>query len=101
VTPDQVDDAERAHLFDLARVAGPAGIVSPKRRRPTTKVRPAVMRIVESMAAPAIVRNGNLDYVAANPLGLALYAPVFEPGSRSQEALGLLASWTTTPASNT
>jgi transcriptional regulator with XRE-family HTH domain len=81
----QLDEAERAHLFDLARIAGPAGMVLPKRRRAATKqVRPAVMRIVESMTAPAIVRNGNLDYVAANPLGHALYAPLFE--SREQPA---------------
>jgi transcriptional regulator with XRE-family HTH domain len=78
----RLDDAERAHLFDLARAANPA---VPRRRRVAPKrVRPAVMRIVESMSAPAIVRNAPLDYLTANPLGRALYAPVFD--SREQPA---------------
>jgi MmyB-like transcription regulator ligand binding domain len=40
------------------------------------------MRILESISAPAIVRNSRVDYLDANPLGRALYAPVFE--SREQ-----------------
>ena len=76
----QLDDAERAHLFDLARAANP---VAPKRRRPAgQRVRPAVVRILDSMSTPAIVRNSRVDYVAANPLGRALYAPLFD--SREQ-----------------
>jgi transcriptional regulator with XRE-family HTH domain len=76
----QLDDAERAHLFDLARVASP---VAPKRRRPAQqRVRPVVSRILESITAPAIVRNSRVDYLAANSLGRALYAPLFE--SREQ-----------------
>jgi hypothetical protein len=68
----QIDDPERAHLFDLARAAGP---IAPKRRRPAQqRVRPAVLRILESISAPAIVRSSRVDYVAANPLGRALYA---------------------------
>jgi hypothetical protein len=43
-----------------------------------------VLRILDSMGAPAIVRNSRVDYVAANPLGRALYAPLFE--SREQPA---------------
>jgi transcriptional regulator with XRE-family HTH domain len=78
----QLDDAERAHLFDLARAASP---VAHKRRRPTPqRVRPVVLRILDSMNAPAIVRNGHVDYLAANQLGRALYAPVFD--SREQPA---------------
>jgi len=76
----QLDDAERAHLFDLARAASP---VAPKRRRAVQqRVRPVVLRILDSMSAPAIVRNSRVDYLAANPLGRALYAPLFE--SREQ-----------------
>ena len=72
----QLDDAERAHLHDLARAANP---VAPKpRRRAHQKVRPAVMRIVDSLNSPAIVRNSCVDYLAANALGRALYAPVFD-----------------------
>jgi hypothetical protein len=36
------------------------------------------------MSAPAPVRNTHLDYLTANPLGRALYAPVFD--SREQRA---------------
>jgi hypothetical protein len=79
----QLDDAERAHLFDLARAAGRAGMGSPKRRRPAQqRVRPVVLRILDSINSPAIMRNSRVDYLAANPLGRALYAPLFD--SREQ-----------------
>src|SRR5881398_7756 len=43
----QLDDAERAHLVDLLRTAGPA---RPSRRRPTRlEVRPTVQRVLDSM----------------------------------------------------
>jgi transcriptional regulator with XRE-family HTH domain len=72
----QLDDAERAHLFDLARAANP---IAPRRRRPAQqRVRPVVVRILESIGSPAIVRNSRVDYLAANPLGRALYAPLFD-----------------------
>lgn len=72
-----LDEAERAHLFDLARAAaGPAAPRAP--RRPVSQqVRPSVRRILDSMAAtPAYVRNARLDILAANRLGAALFAPV-------------------------
>ena len=70
----QLDEAERAHLFDLARAAGP--MPRPRRRRPAEqRVRPGVQRILDAMIdAPAIVQNGRLDVLAANRLGLALYS---------------------------
>jgi transcriptional regulator with XRE-family HTH domain len=73
----QLDDAERAHLFDLARAAN----ASPSARRPRAtaqKVRPGVQRVLDSMSAPAWVRNGRSDILATNLLGRALYAPVFD-----------------------
>jgi transcriptional regulator with XRE-family HTH domain len=72
----QLDEAERLYLFDLARAAKPSR--TPRRgTRPT--VRPSVLRILESMTGtPAFVRNGRLDVLAINPLGRALYSPVFE-----------------------
>ena len=81
----RLDDAERTHLFDLARAAGRAGVVSPQRRRTRSasqRVRPAVQRILESIDAPATVSNMRCDYLAANQLGRALYAPLFD--SREQ-----------------
>jgi transcriptional regulator with XRE-family HTH domain len=72
----RLDEAERLHLFDLARAAKPAR--TPRRKTPPA-VRPSVVRILESMAGtPAFVRNGRLDILAINPLGRALYSPVFE-----------------------
>ncbi len=72
----QLDDAERAHLFDLVRTAATG---TPARRRPSQeRVRPAVQRILDSMlAVPAYVRNGRLDILAANQLGKAVYSQVF------------------------
>ena len=71
-----LDEAERAHLFDLVRTERPS---SPARRRPSQeRVRPTVQRILDSMlTVPAYVRNGRLDILAANRLGAALYSPVF------------------------
>src|SRR3954462_8252622 len=61
----QLAEAERTHLADLARPAGP---VPRPRRTPATKhVRPGVQRILDGMTeAPAIVNNGRLDLVVAN-----------------------------------
>ncbi|MGN6167000.1 MAG: MmyB family transcriptional regulator, partial [Solirubrobacteraceae bacterium] len=70
----------RTHLFDLARAASP---VAPRRRRPSQqRLRPVVLRILDSINSPAIVRNSRVDYLAANPLGRALYAPLLD--SREQ-----------------
>jgi transcriptional regulator with XRE-family HTH domain len=78
----RLDDAERAHLHDLARAVNP---VAPRRRHSSQqRVRPAVQRIADAMGAPVIVRNSRVDYLYANALGRALYAPVFE--SREQPA---------------
>jgi len=76
----QLDEAERAHLFDLVRAANATSRST--RRSPTQeRVRPTVQRILDSITAPAYVRNGRLDLLAANTLGYALYAPVFEDPS--------------------
>jgi transcriptional regulator with XRE-family HTH domain len=73
----QLDEAERAHLFDLVRAT--TATSRPPRRRPTQeRVRPTVQRILDSITAPAYVRNSRLDLLAANTLGYALYTPVFE-----------------------
>ena len=71
----RLDEAERAHLFDLARAAGPT--TARPRRRPLPQVRSSVQRILESMTVPAFVQNGRLDVLAANRLGCALYSEMF------------------------
>src|SRR3954453_4238262 len=75
----QLDDAERAHLFDLARTASTTVTMARTRRRPMSPhVRPGVQRILDALGtAPAYVRNGRLDVLGANQLGRAVFAPVF------------------------
>jgi transcriptional regulator with XRE-family HTH domain len=77
----QLDDAERAHLFDLARSAQTTA--SPRRRASKQRVRPSVQRILDAMTgAPAFLRNGRMDILAANQLGYALYSEVFAGSTR-------------------
>ncbi len=72
----QLDEAERAHLFNLARAARPDRT---PRRRGQSRVRPSVQRILDSMVTtPAFVRTGRLDLLAINALGRALFSPAFE-----------------------
>lgn len=71
----QLSEVEHAHLFDLANTANSSGA---RRARPAAlHIRPAVQRILDSIAAPAWVRNGKADFLAGNRLGRALYAPIF------------------------
>jgi len=72
----QLDETERAHLFDLARTANAS--VGTRRRTPTNRVRPSVQRLLDSIAAPAWVRNGRMDILATNESGRALYSLVHE-----------------------
>ena len=77
------DDAERAHLFDLARAA----TSRTPRAVPRGLVRPAVHWLLDSMTdTAAYVRNARMDVLASNALGRALYAPVFEMPGRPNVA---------------
>jgi transcriptional regulator with XRE-family HTH domain len=71
----RLDDAERAHLYALARASAGRG---PRRRRtPGAGVRPAIQQVLDAMTdAPAWVRNGRHDILAMNQLARALYSPV-------------------------
>ena len=70
----QLDEAERDHLFALARGTGPR---KGPRRAAVTTVRPVIQQILDAMTgAPAWVRNGRHDVLAMNALARALYAPV-------------------------
>jgi hypothetical protein len=76
----RLDGAERQYLFDLARNAGP---VRSRREKVSTDVRPAIRQVLDAMAdAPAWVRNGRHDILAANRMGRALYSPVFDDPRR-------------------
>ena len=79
----QLDEAERAHLADLARAAGPAARVRRQKPPPAQQIRPSVARILDGMTGvPAMVNNARLDVIAANPLAEALFAPVFADPAR-------------------
>jgi transcriptional regulator with XRE-family HTH domain len=78
----QLDDAERVHLFDLARTASLSGN---RGRRPAgqQRIRQTIQRILDGMTAvPAYARNGRLDILAVNQLGAALLPDLMaEPGT--------------------
>lgn len=77
----QLNEAERDHLFALARDAGP----DHRRRRGqrSTTLRPAIQQVLDAITeAPAFMRNGRHDLVAMNRLARALYSPVLADSHR-------------------
>jgi transcriptional regulator with XRE-family HTH domain len=88
----QLDEAERTHLLDLAATASAPGRtergasrgLGPGRSRRSQgphRVREGVLRILDSISAPAYVRNNRMDVLAANRLGQALFADVYTGGA--------------------
>ena len=70
----RLDEAERAHLFDMARATQ-----TPVRRSKPPRVSTEVQATLDAFTGgPAFVRNGRLDIVAANLLGRAVYSEMFE-----------------------
>lgn len=83
----QLDEAESAHLHDLARAAGP----QPLRRRSRVSeqtVRVTLQRFLDAVTGtPVWVRDRRLTFVAGNPLGRAVISPILdEPAYRSNTA---------------
>ena len=84
----QLDDAERDHLFHLARQCGTHGARRPRQpsatvRQPSATVRPALQEVLDAItAAPAWIRNARHDVLAMNQLGRALYSPVLANSRR-------------------
>jgi transcriptional regulator with XRE-family HTH domain len=77
----KLNDAERAHLFDLARAAHPTG--APKRRVPRPRIRPEIQWTLDAITgAAAYVGNDRLDILAANPLGRALFSELYAAPTR-------------------
>ena len=77
----QLDEAERAHLSDLAGSCQPTA----RRRRRSTKqkVRPSVQWLLDSITgSAAIAENGRLDALATNQLGRAFHAHLFDGSGR-------------------
>jgi transcriptional regulator with XRE-family HTH domain len=76
----QLDEAERAHLFNLAQAAdGTSAARRPRgRSREQWTVRPSLQWTLDSITtAPAIVGNNRSDLLATNHLGRALYADLY------------------------
>jgi transcriptional regulator with XRE-family HTH domain len=70
----RLDDAERLHLFHLARPEAATGLTSSH-----GPVRPSVQRTLDAFTGGlALVRNRRWDYLAANTLGRAVYAEIFD-----------------------
>lgn len=77
----QLDEAERAHLLDLAKAAAPARVAGSRRAR-AELLRPSIERILAGMTGtPAYVRNSRMDVLAANSLCFALYNGIFSPAT--------------------
>jgi transcriptional regulator with XRE-family HTH domain len=78
----QLDEAERAHLYDLVRAANEG--TRARAQRPTARklqVRPSLQQTIDAMSTvPVFVQNGRLDAVAANRLGRALFSEMFTEG---------------------
>lgn len=81
----RLDDAERAHLFDLAHAASP--VARPPRRRNPKSWQPheSLQWILDAVTAgPAFVRNGRMDILAANTLARAFYKDIYDMPGRIQ-----------------
>jgi transcriptional regulator with XRE-family HTH domain len=79
----QLDEAERAHLIDLARAANASKTPRRERRLATRPLRPSIQQILDGMSQfPAFIRNGRLDIIAINTLGEALYTQAFANPAR-------------------
>ena len=73
-----LDDAERQHLFDLARSVSSTGRARQRRPRAgRAALRPGVQWLLDSMTVPALVADSLSTYVASNLMARALYSPMF------------------------
>ncbi|MFJ5879944.1 helix-turn-helix transcriptional regulator [Kitasatospora cineracea] len=77
----QLDDAERAHLLHLAQAAdGTDALTRPRRRTAPRqwKAHRSLQWTLDAITAgPALVTNGRMDVLAANPLARAFYTDLF------------------------
>ena len=71
----KLDESERTHLFDLARAANTGS--RQRHSAPKQHVREGVQRILNTIAAPAYVRNNRLDLLGSNRLGHALLVDLY------------------------
>jgi transcriptional regulator with XRE-family HTH domain len=82
----QLDETERAHLFDLARAADGIPTSGRPRRRAAGKAaaRPSLRWALEAITdGVAFVRDTQQNLLNTNALGRAFYAPVIGDGGRT------------------
>ncbi|MFC9056432.1 helix-turn-helix transcriptional regulator [Streptomyces sp. NPDC057074] len=87
----RLDDAERAHLLNLAQAAEGSDALTRPRRRATTRQwtphRSLQWSLDAITAGPAFVRNGRMDILATNQLFRAFYADIYAmPGNQQNLA---------------
>lgn len=81
----QLDEAERDHLFHLARRS--RGLSGPRRRRPAVAVRSTLQQVLDAISdAPAWICNARYDVLATNQLARALFSPVLSDPRRPANA---------------
>ncbi|MFF8717295.1 helix-turn-helix transcriptional regulator [Streptomyces sp. NPDC015184] len=77
----RLDDAERAHLLNLAQAAdGTDALTRPRRRAATRqwKAHRSLQWTLDAITAgPAVVTNGRMAVLAANPLARAFYTDLY------------------------
>ncbi|WP_230193549.1 helix-turn-helix domain-containing protein [Streptomyces coriariae] len=75
----RLDDAERAHLLNLAQAAdGSDALIRPRRRAAQWKAHRSLQWVLDAVTAgPAFVRNGRMDLLAVNQLARAFYDDVY------------------------
>ena len=77
----ELDEAETAHLHDLARAA--ASRPFPRKRAQPGSVRRSLLATLDAITtAPAVINNGRGDMVAANALARALFSEMFVSSPR-------------------
>jgi transcriptional regulator with XRE-family HTH domain len=75
----QLDESERAYLFDLAKAPSAPNTSRRQRKATAQEVRPSIQRLLDALIGiPAFVRNGRLDILGINAMGRALYSQAFE-----------------------
>lgn len=78
----KLDEAERDHLYNLARASSPGG-KSQRRPLQSGAVRPTLQFMLDSITgSPALIGNHHMDIVAANQLGYALYSEMYRGSAR-------------------
>lgn len=86
VTALQLDETERAHLYDLARAADGIPTSGRARRRGTTRTAASRLSLQWALGAiteaVAIVRDSHQNLLATNTLGRAFYAPLIGEGDQ-------------------